>query len=43
MAVAAANGRPEHKWKVLKETKGLNKKVLIPGVIDSTTNIIEHP
>ena len=43
MSVVAAIGRYEHEWKVLKETKGLNKKVLIPGVIDSTINIIEHP
>jgi 5-methyltetrahydropteroyltriglutamate--homocysteine methyltransferase len=39
----AANARHEHEWKVWKEIKLPEEKVLIPGVIDSTTNIIEHP
>jgi 5-methyltetrahydropteroyltriglutamate--homocysteine methyltransferase len=43
MTIAAANGRHEHEWRVWQETKLPEGKVLIPGVIDSTTNIIEHP
>jgi 5-methyltetrahydropteroyltriglutamate--homocysteine methyltransferase len=39
----AANGRHEHEWKVWKDVKVPAGKVLIPGVIDSTTNIVEHP
>ncbi|MFQ6026639.1 MAG: cobalamin-independent methionine synthase II family protein [Dehalococcoidia bacterium] len=39
----AANPRHEHEWK-LWETAGLPEgKVLIPGVISHTTNLVEHP
>jgi 5-methyltetrahydropteroyltriglutamate--homocysteine methyltransferase len=45
MAVSfeGANPRHEHEWKVFEEVKLPEGKVLIPGVIDSTTNYIEHP
>jgi len=43
MTIVAANGRHEHEWQVWKDVKLPDGKVLIPGVIDSTTNIIEHP
>ncbi len=39
----AANPRHAHEWKVFEEVKVLEEKVLIPGVLDSTTNFIEHP
>ena len=39
----AANPRHEHEWKVWEEVKLPEGKVLIPGVIDTTTNFIEHP
>jgi|SRR5271170_1693252 len=39
----AANPRHEHEWKVFEEVKLPDGKVLIPGVLDSTTNYIEHP
>jgi 5-methyltetrahydropteroyltriglutamate--homocysteine methyltransferase len=39
----AANPRHEHEWTVFEEVKLPEGKVLIPGVIDSTTNFIEHP
>ncbi|GAB4149314.1 MAG: cobalamin-independent methionine synthase II family protein [Sphingomonadales bacterium] len=39
----AANPRHGHEWKVFKDAKIPPDKVLIPGVIDSTTNFIEHP
>src|SRR5262249_31168735 len=39
----AANGRHEHEWRVWEETKLPDDKIIIPGVIDSTTNIVEHP
>lgn len=39
----AANPRHEHEWKVFKEVTLPAGKVLIPGVLDSCTNYIEHP
>ena len=39
----AANPRHEHEWAVFEDLKLLDGKVLLPGVIDSTTNFIEHP
>ena len=39
----AANPRHAHEWTVFRDTKLPDDKVLVPGVIDSTTNFIEHP
>lgn len=38
-----ANPRHEHEWQVWQEVKLPDDKVIIPGVLDSTTNFIEHP
>jgi 5-methyltetrahydropteroyltriglutamate--homocysteine methyltransferase len=38
-----ANPRHEHEWTVFQEVKLPEDKVIIPGVLDSTTNFIEHP
>ncbi|MGH2872703.1 MAG: cobalamin-independent methionine synthase II family protein [Solirubrobacteraceae bacterium] len=38
-----ANPRHEHEWRVFEDVELPDGKVLIPGVIDSTTNYIEHP
>jgi 5-methyltetrahydropteroyltriglutamate--homocysteine methyltransferase len=38
-----ANPRHEHEWVIWKDVKLPEEKVLVPGVIDSTTNFIEHP
>jgi 5-methyltetrahydropteroyltriglutamate--homocysteine methyltransferase len=38
-----ANPRHEHEWKVWKDVKLPDGKVIIPGVIDSTCNFVEHP
>src|SRR5581483_8238190 len=38
-----ANPRHEHEWDVFADVKLPEDKVVIPGVIDSTTNFIEHP
>ena len=38
-----ANPRHEHEWKVFGDLQLPEGKFLIPGVIDSTTNSIEHP
>ena len=39
----AANPRHEHEYSVFNEISLPDDKVIIPGVIDSTTNYIEHP
>jgi 5-methyltetrahydropteroyltriglutamate--homocysteine methyltransferase len=38
-----ANPRHEHEWKVFEEIKLPEGKAVIPGVLDSTTNYVEHP
>jgi len=39
----AANPRHGHEWKVFRDVKLPAGKILIPGVVDSKTNYIEHP
>tara|TARA_Y100001970_G_scaffold30183_1_gene37469 strand:+ start:1949 stop:3076 length:1128 start_codon:yes stop_codon:yes gene_type:complete len=41
--IEASNPRHSHEWKVFKKFKIPNDKTIVPGVIDSTTNFIEHP
>jgi 5-methyltetrahydropteroyltriglutamate--homocysteine methyltransferase len=43
ISIEAANPRHEHEWEDLKEIAIPDDKVLIPGVIDSTSNFVEHP
>jgi 5-methyltetrahydropteroyltriglutamate--homocysteine methyltransferase len=43
VSVEACNPRHAHEWQVFEEVKLPEGKVLIPGVIDSTNNYIEHP
>jgi 5-methyltetrahydropteroyltriglutamate--homocysteine methyltransferase len=43
LMLMGANGRHAHEWKVFEEVKLPEGRYLIPGVIDSTTNVIEHP
>jgi 5-methyltetrahydropteroyltriglutamate--homocysteine methyltransferase len=43
LSVEAANPRHAHEWRVFERVKLPAGKVVIPGVIDSTTNFIEHP
>jgi len=38
-----ANPRHEHEWKVWRDIKLPEGKIIIPGVIDSTSNFVEHP
>ena len=42
-SIEAANPRHDHEWEDLKTFKIPDDKILIPGVIDSTTNFVEHP
>jgi 5-methyltetrahydropteroyltriglutamate--homocysteine methyltransferase len=39
----ASNPRHAHEWSVWRDADVPDDKVLIPGVLDSTTNFIEHP
>ena len=43
LSFEAANPRHAHEWKVFRDVSLPPGKVLIPGVVDSTTNYIEHP
>jgi 5-methyltetrahydropteroyltriglutamate--homocysteine methyltransferase len=43
LSFEAANPRHAHEWEDLSAAKIPDDKVLIPGVIDSTTNFVEHP
>jgi 5-methyltetrahydropteroyltriglutamate--homocysteine methyltransferase len=45
MAVSfpAANARHEHEWKIWRDVKLPDGKIIVPGVIDSTVNTVEHP
>jgi 5-methyltetrahydropteroyltriglutamate--homocysteine methyltransferase len=39
----AANPRHAHEWKVFEEVRIPEDKILVPGVITSTTNYVDHP
>ena len=43
LSVEGANPRHGHEWRVFEEHKLPEGKVLIPGVIDTLTNFVEHP
>ena len=43
LSFEGANPRHAHEWKIFRELPLPPGKVLIPGVIDSTTNFVEHP
>ena len=43
LSFEASNPRHAHEWRVFERVRLPDGKVLIPGVLDSTTNFIEHP
>ena len=43
LMVPGANPRHGHEWRVWRDVKLPAGKILIPGVIDTTSNFIEHP
>jgi len=43
LVVEAANPRHAHEWNVWRETKLPDDKILVPGVLDTSTNYVEHP
>lgn len=43
LSLEAANPRHEHEWALWQEIELPTDKVLLPGVIDTSTNYVEHP
>jgi 5-methyltetrahydropteroyltriglutamate--homocysteine methyltransferase len=43
LSFMAANGAHEHEWRVWEDVKLPDHMSIIPGIIDNTTNVIEHP
>jgi len=43
LSFEGANPRHEHEWIVFREIRLPDDRVIVPGVLDSTTNFIEHP
>ena len=43
LSFEAANPRHEHEWEDWKSSRLPDDMILIPGVIDSVTNFVEHP
>lgn len=43
LSFEGANPRHEHEWNVFEDVRLPDDKVIIPGVLDTTTNYIEHP
>ena len=43
LSFEGANPRHAHEWRVFKDIKLPEDKVIIPGVLDSSTNYVEHP
>ena len=42
-SLEAGNVRHEHEWKVWRDVKLPDGKLLIPGVVSHATNVVEHP
>jgi 5-methyltetrahydropteroyltriglutamate--homocysteine methyltransferase len=43
LVVEGANPRHEHEWAVWRELKLPDDKILVAGVLDTSTNYVEHP
>jgi 5-methyltetrahydropteroyltriglutamate--homocysteine methyltransferase len=43
LVIEASNPRHEHEWRIWREVKLPDDKILIPGVLDTSTNYVEHP
>jgi len=39
----AANARHEHEWRVWQDVKLPEGKVILPGIVTHSTNVVEHP
>jgi 5-methyltetrahydropteroyltriglutamate--homocysteine methyltransferase len=42
-SIEAANVRHEHEWRVWRDVKLPEGKILMPGVVSHATNVLEHP
>jgi 5-methyltetrahydropteroyltriglutamate--homocysteine methyltransferase len=42
-SIEAGNPRHQHEWKVWKDVKLPDGKILIPGVVSHASNVVEHP
>jgi len=43
LLIEAANPRHEHEWELWERTRLPADKVLVPGVLDTSCNFVEHP
>jgi len=43
ISIESCNHRHAHEWEVFKEQPLAEDKILMPGVIDTTSNTVEHP
>ena len=43
LLIESSNPRHAHEWKVFENIKLPSEKIVVPGVIDSTSNFVEHP
>lgn len=43
ISIEASNHRHAHEWKIFEDFKLPEDKILMPGVIDTSSNIVEHP
>jgi 5-methyltetrahydropteroyltriglutamate--homocysteine methyltransferase len=43
LSLEACNPRHAHEWRVFEDVKLPDDRYLVPGVIDSTNNFVEHP
>ena len=41
--IESSNPRHSHEWQIFENLKLPSDKIIVPGVIDSTTNFVEHP
>lgn len=43
ISIESSNHRHAHEWKIIENSSIPENKILMPGVIDTTSNTIEHP
>jgi 5-methyltetrahydropteroyltriglutamate--homocysteine methyltransferase len=43
ISIESSNHRHAHEWKIIKNFSVPENKILMPGVIDTTSNTVEHP
>lgn len=43
ISIESSNHRHAHEWEILKDFSVPDSKILMPGLIDTTSNTIEHP